>query len=334
MADRASPFIRPGRNEFSLLLSEDADPDIAASSISSTGRVQNLHMRLALIILAHRAPDQMRLLLRTLRHDQVALYLHVDSRVSLKPVIETGVTPLPRFPTRWGGPEIIDAILAGLTCALADGCDYVALITGHGFPLKPISEIVDFFAATPDRSYGQYWPISDRERTDFYSYTVRGRREVCIPWGEDTSSFGPKGHALNWLLRLRSLPKGKRRFPPYLQPFGGRVWWNLSREATQYVLQFLKDHPDYRPYHEHMRCPDEVFFCSILAQSGLDIVNDSLRYYTWGEGGRSLTAGTQQITAMLGSGALFAQKVDEAASQELAVRFEAPDGLNAIDRRL
>jgi hypothetical protein len=208
---------------------------------------------------------------------------------------------------------------------MADDCEYALLLTGHGFPLKPIDEIVSFFAACPARSYGQYWAVSDRSRTEFYSYTIRDRRELCIPRGEDTSILSVKGHVLNWALRARSARHGKRHFPTYLQPFGGRLWWNLSHEAIRHILRFAKDHPDYRTYHEHMWCPDEVFFCSILAQSGLDIVNESLRYYMWGDGARSLGATPQDIPAMLGSGALFAQKVDEPTARELYRLLESSE---------
>src|SRR4051794_23811999 len=172
-------------------------------------------MRLGIIIAAHRAPSQVRQLVRVLQHDDVSLYLHVDSRVQSAPFVTAGVTLLPRYPTLWGGPELIDALLAGIHRAVSDNCDYIILLTGESFPLKPIEEIIAFFGANPRRSYGEYGPLVGRSRTDFYAYTVRGRRELCIPWGEDTSMLEFKGRALNWALRLRSLPKGKRGFPSY-----------------------------------------------------------------------------------------------------------------------
>jgi hypothetical protein len=279
--------------------------------------VYKSQVTLGCIVVAHNSPEHVRLQLRTLQHPEVRLYLHVDSRVDLAPFLEPGVALLPRYPTRWAGPEMVDAMLGGLSRAVADGCDYILLLAGNGFPLKPIDEILGFFAAHPHRSYGEYGPMRDRKRTDFYAYTVLGRRELCIPWGEDTSMFGIKGHVLNWALRICSLPKGKRRFPSYLQPFGGRAWWNLSRDAAEYVLAFDAEHPDYRRYHEHTWGVDEAFLCSILARSGLEIVNDSLRYYAWGDGARSLTATPADIPTMLNSGALFAQKVDEAAAADL-----------------
>jgi Core-2/I-Branching enzyme len=278
-------------------------------------------VRLGCVILAHRDPDQLRLMLQVLAHDDVELYLHVDSRISVDAFPVEGVTLLPRHPTRWGGPELIDAVLDGLERAVADGCDYVILITGHGFPLRPIGQIVAFFSEHSSQSFGEYGPIEGqtrRRRTEFYAYTVRGRRELCIPFGEDTSMLGLKGRTLNEALRLRSLFKGRRRFPAYLEPYGGRFWWNLSREAAEYVLAFVAEHPDYRQYHEYAWCAEELFFCSILAQSGLDLVKDSLRYYTWGGTARSVTATPNDVPTMLASGALFAQKVDAATAAQLA----------------
>lgn len=277
-------------------------------------------MRLGCIILAHRDPALLRLLLRGIKHEQVQPYLHVDSRIDLEPFRVEDVPLVPRHPTRWGGPELIDAVLDGLRYAVSDGCDYVILLTGHGYPLRPIDEIVRFFAAHPSRNFCEYGPLpkTSRFRTDFYAYTVRGRRELCIPLGEDTSRFGFKGKALNWGLRVRSIPKGKRTFPSYLRPFGGRFWFNVSREAAQYMLDFATEHVDYREYHEHTWCGEEIFFCSILAQSGLELVNDSLRYYTWGDTARSLSATPDDIPAMLESSALFAQKVELQTAERLA----------------
>jgi Core-2/I-Branching enzyme len=277
-------------------------------------------MKLACVILAHRDPSQVQLLLQAIEHEQVRPYLHVDSRVDVEPFVVPGVSLLPRHPTRWGGPELVDAVLDGLAQAVRDGCDYVVLVTGEGYPLRPIEEIVAFFTAHPTRNYGEYGPLPERARyrTECYSYTVRGKRELCIPWGGDTSMFGVKGHALNWALRLRSLPKGKRRFPSYLEPYGGRLWWNLSREAAQYILEFNAEHPDYRRYHEHTWCPDELFFCSIMAHSGLEIVNDTLRYYVWGKTARSAVTQPDEIPAAIQSGALFAQKTAPETVERLA----------------
>ena len=302
--------------------------------------------RVACIVFAHRAPKQLALLLSSLRSAEIRHYLHVDARVDFNPFArvldEQGLadlTLLDRRATRWGGIELVDAALDGLARAFRDGCDYFFLLSGQDLPLRSVNEILAFADEARDRSYLSYWPLptprwryEGRDRTDFYSYTVRGRRETCIPRGEDTSSLSLKGRALNQALRVRTALQPPRRHPDYAQPFGGRQWWNLSRSAADYVLRFLEEHPDYRRYHEYTVCPDELFFQSILAGTSFTdanhIVNDSLRFMRWPEGEthpRILTAA--DVPAMLASGALFARKFDAdlepAALAELTQRVPA-----------
>jgi hypothetical protein len=293
-------------------------------------------MRLAIVVLAHDEPPLLAQLLAALRHPQTRLYLHLDRRVSLAPfarvLADAGldeVTLLPRHATAWASVELVDAALEGLTRAVADDCEYFLLISGRDFPLHPVEELVAFAEAAGTRSYVEHFPLPDprwrfegRERTDFYTYTVRGLRETCIPRGEDTGFLNWKGKLLNPALRARSAFKGPRRFPSYARPFGGSQWWNLSRPAAEFVLGFLDAHPGYRRYHEHTLVPDELFFQSILCgtefAAGHEVVNDSLRFMRWPEGEshpRALTV--DDLPALEESEALFCRKLDPAADRRL-----------------
>jgi hypothetical protein len=301
-------------------------------------------MTVAFVVLAHRNPEQLALLLSVLRHPQVRLYLHIDRRArlslfrdALSGVDTTSVTFLPRRRTRWGGSEVIDAALDGIARGLSDGCGYFVLISGQDFPLRPAGELVAFAEEAGSRSYLEHWPIptprwrfGGRDRTDFYTYNFLGRRETCIPRGEDISFLNRKGRAVNELLRLRTAFKPARHFPTYLEPFGGWLWWNLSRAATTHVLRFTREHPDYRQYHAHTLSADEVFFPSILLGTGFaerhEIVNDSLRFTDWSEGishPRTLTE--HDLPAMLRTADLFARKfdvsIDSAVLQRLSERL-------------
>ena len=189
-------------------------------------------MKLACIVLAHHLPKQLALLVSVLRHPQVQVYLHIDRTKSLAPftraLAEAGVSEvvlLRRQESRWASPGVLDAALEGLVAGVADGCDYFITISGQDFPLKPMEEIVAFFERARSRSYISYWPVSEfprrwrgRERIEFYTYTVRGRREVCIPRGEDVSFFNWRGRILNELLRVRTAFMPPRRHPAYVRP--------------------------------------------------------------------------------------------------------------------
>lgn len=303
-------------------------------------------MKLAIVVLAHDRPEQLALLLSALRHPQVRLYLHVDRRSDLSPIATAladadmrEVELLPRHATAWGSVELVDAALEGLVRGVGDGCDYFTLISGQDFPLRPIEEILAFFERVGSRSYLEHFPLptarwrfEGRERTDFYTYTVLGRRETCIPRGEDTGFFNWKGRLLNEMLRVRSVLKPARRFPPYARPFGGSQWWNLSRPAAERVLAFIDEHPDYRRYHTHTLAPDEVFFQSILLGTDFaaehEIVNDTLRFMHWPDKEshpRVLTI--DDLSAMRESEALFGRKFDAAVDEAVLARLASGRGL-------
>jgi hypothetical protein len=96
---------------------------------------------------------------------------------------------------------------------------------------------------------------------------------------------------------------------------------------VDHVLRFLDEHPDYRGYHEHTVCPDELFFQTILVGTGFaeahEVVDDSLRFMRWPEGAngpRTLTI--DDLPAMLDSSDLFARKFDATADAGVLDRLE------------
>lgn len=298
-------------------------------------------MKLAIVVLAHDRPDQLARLLSALRHPQVRLYLHVDRRSELTPftkaLVDAGlheVELLPRHPTAWGSADLVDAALEGLAQGVKDGCAYFALVSGQDFPLRPVEEILAFFEKAGSRSYLEYFPLptprwrfEGRDRIDFYTYTVLGRRETCIPRGEDTSFLNRKGRVLNEMLRVRSALKASRHPPSYVHPFGGSQWWNLSRAAADQILDFIDEHPDYRRYHAHTLAPDELFFQSILLGTEFagehELVDDTLRFMRWSaKESHPRVLGMEDLPAMLESESLFGRKFDATVDEAVLARLE------------
>lgn len=285
-------------------------------------------MKLAFIVLAHHHPAQLARLLTALGHRDTRTYLHIDRRVPIEPFRSqltqqdlAQLEMLPRQPSRWGGIGPVDAAMDGLRHGLAESCDYFVLLSGQDYPLWPIGQILEFFAEAPERSYVAHFPLPDprwefdgRMRTDFYTYDLLGRRETCFPKGE-TVHLTWKGKVLNSALRLRTAWRPPRRFPAYARPYGGSQWWNLSREAAEFVIRFTGQHPAYRAYHLHTLAPDEIFFHSILLGTRFaeahEIVNDSLRFMIWPpNSSHPRLLGSEDLPKMMRSGKPFARKFD------------------------
>lgn len=280
--------------------------------------------RLGIVILAYHRPEQLAVLVQTLRHPQVSIYLHIDSGVDLEPfkaaLPEPNLGWLARHRSGWATVGIVDAELEGIARAVAEDCSYVLVISGEDFPVRPIAEIVQFAHENQHRSFVQTyplpypaWPLDGRARTDFYTCTIAGRRYTCFPRGEDTSAMPAMRRALNWALRLRFMLKPPRRFPAYLRPVGGQQWLNLSRAAAEHVLAFVARHPDYHSYHVYTACPDEMFIQSILVGTDFvdqhEVVADDLRFLLWVGGDHPKTLGMEDLRAIAESDDLFARKV-------------------------
>ena len=255
-------------------------------------------MRLGVVVLAYRNPEQVALLVSALRHPDVRVYLHVDARSPWPPFRQAlersgdgRVHTLARRATPWGGPAIVDASVDGLAAAVADDCDYVLQISGQDLPLWYTDRLVAFFRDNLHKSFMQHvplptdrWRLGGRLRTECYSYQVRGRRETHVPRSMEVP-MSWKGRILNAFLGLRSLLRPPRTFPDCAAPHGGSSGWNLSRPAVEHVLAFLEAHPEYRRYHEDSLLPDEIFFQSIVAGTWFardhEIVDDALRFQIW-----------------------------------------------------
>src|SRR5579875_2591010 len=187
--------------------------------------------KLGIVVLAHNRPEQLAILLGVLRHPQVTIYLHVDRGVNIQPfrsvLAEGGVDDVvwvERHRSAWGSLGIVDPELEGIQRAIADDCSYVMLISGEDFPLRPVSEIVEFARENQNRSYVETfalphagWPSGGRERTDYYTWRLWGGLYTCFPFGEDTSGMTRPRTLLNWVLRARFIFKPRRRFPASLR---------------------------------------------------------------------------------------------------------------------
>ena len=306
-------------------------------------------MRLGCVVLAHALPGQLASLLSILQHPQVRLYLHIDRRKPIAPfrraLEEAGVDNLSLLPRRaspWGSIDVVDAELDGLAASVNDGCDYMVVLSGQDFPVQPVDRILAFLQDQGSRSYMRYWRPGEagalgmtdwngRFRTELYAYRVLGRTVACLPRGEDISFLNFRGRVLNQLLRFRTALKSRRRHPAYVSPFVGTTWWNLSRLAAEYVLDFVEEHPDFRRYHTHTWTPDEMFFQSILLGSGFadrhEVVRDDLRFVDWSEAAahpRVLTI--EDVPEMLQSGKLFARKFDESVDAQVLTELRAKLG--------
>lgn len=275
-------------------------------------------MRLAYLISAYKNLDQVSRLIRRLHRGGAIFLVHVDrktSKVEYRALVDDigdlrSVELLERHACHWGGFGHVRATLKGIAWLAARGFefDYLILLTGQDYPIKSNAFIERFFA---DRC-GTSFMLFDSLPTEWWS--PRG--------GLDRIEYPHlrfNGHHAR-------LPV-KRSFPRGLKPYGGGAYWSLSRDAVEYVSDFLQDRPDVVAFFKHVDIPDEIFFQTVLLNSSLakTVVSDNLRHIDWTRGPRPAILETSDFEALAGSPKLFARKFDVRHDEQI---------LDLIDERL
>ena len=264
-------------------------------------------MEISYIILAHKEPVQLRRLVTRLMAPDIYIYIHIDSSVVIAPFKEAlnehnkvfFLNDHQRRPGTWGDIGIVQGTLNAITKILQDQRNgYCVLLTGQDYPIHSSEKLKDFL----QRKQGTHfidifklpgaWKGLAAERLDRYKINKSSKR------GHFTllsSVFDKDFYKITTLGQINYLRKNgrikevlnmlqKRRFPSYLEAYGGSVYWALPIETIDYIKSFVDNHPDYLAYHQYTLCADEIFFHSIimnLHQNKNFRIEPSLTYANW-----------------------------------------------------
>lgn len=263
-------------------------------------------MRLAHLIICHTKPEQVKRLIIALQHPDADVYVHVDKRVSVTPFLPLGELPnvylvQERVRVYWGGFSVVQATVSGFRQILKSGIkyDYINLLSGQSYPLKPPSAIHKFLADNPGKLFMNIFPewgksAEHEHRLKQYYFAAINIR------GKYTAE------------RIARMIK-PRRFPAGFVPIGRSQWFTIPTECAAYIVEFMEENKKIVRLFKYMWAPDELIFQSILYNSHYRsaITNDNMRYVDWSDGEPSpkvLTmADAEKITR---SGNVFARKFD------------------------
>ena len=218
-----------------------------------------------------------------------------------------------KYANGWGSFKLVQATLDAMGHFREMPYDYFINLSGQCYPLRPVEQIKQRLAAENSRSLMEYEPFP-RER---WADERGGYRRV------QRIFFRPFKHANVWSVpRLRKMPLGMR-------PYGGSQWFCLHKKHVEYVLSFLDEHPEVVSFYKRSLIPDEMFFQTILMNSGIqeEIINDNKRYTDWSKKCTPLPATllTEDVPRLERSGMFFARKFDTSMDSKV---------LDILDTRL
>jgi hypothetical protein len=286
-------------------------------------------MKHGLIVLAHgNIPDLVDVLAQ-FGPDCVA-YVHLDRkvRISGEDIRLLKEQPSVRFVSRrhavnWGGLNIVKAILLLVREAVKDPeVGYLHMITGTDRIIVKPSAFKAFFARNAGTEYllhfplpTPYWPNGGLDRLARFDpidlFNVRSAR-------------GKRSR--NFLLHVQQRLGLERRIPADLPPlYGGSMSWSLTRELLLHVLAELDRKPAFLRRLAFTYCPDEIALQTLIMNSpfAARVENNNLRYIDWTrkKNPQPYVLDLSNWEAMIGSGMLFARKIDRPFSDGLIERL-------------
>ncbi|MBD1912939.1 MULTISPECIES: beta-1,6-N-acetylglucosaminyltransferase [unclassified Leptolyngbya] len=274
-------------------------------------------MKIAFVILAHKYPEQIIRLVKALSSEGDHFFIHIDQRATSvfsdveKLLGNTSHVFLmdQRDACRWGQFSIVNATLNCLrrACLTQENYDYVFLISGQDYPIRPLSEIKRFLEENRGQQFIEAFPLAEPNK-----------------WTNAGGAYQAMKRVSNWHFFLRSRPFHvplQRKLPNALVPYGGSQWWALTGEFVQWMINYLNTHPNVITYFKYTFIPDEMFFQTLVCNSPFKeaVANYSLTYTDWSNPNptppRVLTM--EDVDALKISDLLFARKFEPGRSDEV-----------------
>ena len=267
-------------------------------------------MKIAFLIQAHKSFEQVSFLIDYFTKYGHLVVLHIDKKSDplYRSLVEAH-SDNPhcffvenRIKVYWGDFSQVLATLSmmRLVRSLPLDVDRIHLMSGEDLPIIPMDKIEAFFLTNRKNEYVEFEDIGHhRWRVSRYNFFTKS-----------TS----KGLGIRIARRaLRELQK----ILPYRQDlkdkvlYRGSQWFNISKEAMEYILDLIEKDPKLLRSFRFTSCADEHFFQIILLNSPFSnkCVNNNLYFMIWENNARSLKyLDMDDYEKMTSSQELFARK--------------------------
>ncbi len=244
------------------------------------------YMQKNYLILAHKNPQQLARMIKTLDDGNSKFFIHLDAKTPIEPFTaqleDEHIVFIPeRERCVWGDFSIVLATIHLMEAAAkAQSKGFFILMSGQDYPIKPIGELDAFLEENAQCDFIDYLPLEQKWKPKMVKdklahYHIlhsetRGDSNCYAPFSR--SSLFQKGRTLWHLLKgrlslenfkkLRQLP---RRESPFAQQYAGSQFWAFSENTFYDVLTYIQKHrEELELYYQYTSSPDEVYFHSIL----------------------------------------------------------------------
>jgi len=234
-------------------------------------------MRIAYLVFAYKNPQLLKRTIENLSSEGCAFFIHIDQKSSIKEFSEIRGENVffsdKRIPVYWAEFSGVQAIMLLIRQALADpqNYHYFVLLSGSEYPLRSSSYIHTFL----EKNRGL-------EFISMAKMPAPGKPISRINTVRFQSTKPVRRFAARALAKLGLAQRDYRKYLGSLEPYSGITWWALTRDACQYILEFVARNQHFVDYFEDVFAPEETFFHTILGNSAFrSRIRRSLLYEDW-----------------------------------------------------
>jgi len=241
-------------------------------------------MKVAYLVLAHKNPRLLKKAIEALASKHSGFFVHIDQKSDFAPFCpirsSANVVFLDnRIPVYWGEFSGVEAELLLIRRALEDrqAYDYFVLLGGADYPLRSPQYIRKFL----ERRRGLEFMNLVKVPNEMAGKPISRIQTVVVQ-----SRYPMRRLAVRALAKLGLAQREYKKYLGNLEPYSGSTWWALSRDACQYLLEFIERNPHVSEFFRNVFAPDESFFPTILGSSRFaSRIRRNLLYEDWSRRG-------------------------------------------------
>lgn len=240
-------------------------------------------MKIAYLILAHKNPNHLKKMIEALSCEDSSFFIHVDKKSNIDDfsIIQGGNISFidKRMPVYWAEYSMVEALLILIQKALDQEqvYDYCVRLSCSDYPLRSKKYIHDFF----EKNRGTEFISMIKVPNDRAGVPLSRINTLRIPSTRPVYRF-----TVRVLAKLGFAQRDYRKHLVSLEPYAGCAAWALTRDACQYILNFVKTNQTVCNYYAETFASDEGIFHTILGNSTFRRrIRKGLMYTAWPDHG-------------------------------------------------
>lgn len=227
----------------------------------------NANQKIAILILAHKKPQQVLMFTSQFDENLYDIYIHFDRRCLLSEsdissFKRPNIYVLPasqRVEANWGHISLVQATLNLINESACNNYFFYILCGGQDLLIKKSEDLYNMLAASKNKNFNLP-----------YSKHPLFEKRNQIPYFK--GMFASKGFAYYYRNIWKFLTGGRKHTFPFLKSkfykthsfYYGSQWFAYNGNTMRYITNYLENHPDYLKFFQNKLVPDECFFQTII----------------------------------------------------------------------